>query len=49
MTEALLDFMLGPFRIVGDFYFDHQVIFNTVIVCLALYKLNRRSSGNESA
>ncbi|MDO6654785.1 MULTISPECIES: hypothetical protein [Bacillaceae] len=49
MTEALLDFMLGPFSIVGDFYFEHQVTFNTVIVCLAFYKLSRRRSGNESA
>ena len=35
----LLDFMLGPFRAIGDFYFEYQVTFNTLIVGFALYKI----------
>ena len=49
MTEALLEFMLGPFQIFGDLYFEHQVIFNTIVVCFAFYKIIKRNSGNESA
>lgn len=39
MINMLLDFMLGPFSVIGDFYFEHQVIFNTLVVILALYKV----------
>lgn len=39
MTEMLLAFMLGPFRIIGDFYFENQTILNTIVVGIALYKL----------
>ncbi|MFQ3544575.1 hypothetical protein Q7A53_10830 [Halobacillus rhizosphaerae] len=39
MVETLLDFMLGPMRGIGDFYFEHQTIFNSVVVGLAAVKL----------
>lgn len=35
MVEHLLDFMLGPLRGLGRFYFEHQLIFNTLIVAVA--------------
>lgn len=39
MTDAFLDFMLGPMRSIGSFYFENQVILNTIIVGFALYKI----------
>lgn len=39
MTETFLDFMLGPFRLIATFYFENQVILNTIIVGIALYKI----------
>ncbi|MFG6147366.1 hypothetical protein [Halobacillus sp. B23F22_1] len=39
MVDALLDFMLGPMRGIGDFYFEYQAIFNTIIVGAAIYKI----------
>lgn len=39
MTETFLDFMLGPFRSIATFYFENQVILNTIIVGIALYKI----------
>ncbi|WP_175631955.1 hypothetical protein [Virgibacillus siamensis] len=37
MIEVILDFMLGPFwRAVGDFYFQHQMILNSIVVGAAL-------------
>ncbi|UOR11415.1 hypothetical protein [Halobacillus amylolyticus] len=39
MTDALLDFMLGPMRVIGDVYYEYQVIFNTLVVGFALYKM----------
>ncbi|WP_200816552.1 hypothetical protein [Halobacillus sp. Marseille-P3879] len=43
MVEALLDFMLGPMRGIGDFYFEYQAIFNTLIVGAAIYKIYLRN------
>lgn len=37
--EGLLDFMLGPMRGIGKFYFENQAILNTIVVGVALYKL----------
>lgn len=37
--DTFLDFMLGPMRSIGSFYFENQVVLNTVIVGFALYKL----------
>lgn len=31
--------MLGPFEVIGDFYFEYQIIFNTLVVGFALYKI----------
>ena len=39
MMDIFLDFMLGPMRSIGSFYFENQVILNTLIVGFALYKL----------
>ncbi|SDC68621.1 hypothetical protein SAMN04488112_11369 [Melghirimyces thermohalophilus] len=39
MVNTFLDFILGPFRAISDFYFEYQLIFNTLIVGFALYKL----------
>lgn len=39
MMDLFLDFMLGPMRSIGNFYFENQVILNTLIVGFALYKL----------
>lgn len=51
MINTLLDFMLGPLRAIGDFYFEYQMIFNSLIVGFALYKLifSNKKVGNESA
>ncbi|WP_173915503.1 hypothetical protein [Halobacillus sp. Marseille-Q1614] len=48
MVDAMLDFMLGPMRGIGTFYFEHQMIFNTLIVGIAIYKLSgkKRTSAN---
>ncbi|MDX6151914.1 hypothetical protein [Marinococcus sp. PL1-022] len=51
MTELMLDFMLGPMRVIGDFYFDHQMIFNPLIVGAALIKIlfGKKKAKNEPA
>lgn len=49
MVDMMLDFMLGPFRVIGDVYFEYQVIFNTLIVGFALYRIilgKKRSESN---
>ena len=51
MTDTFLEFMLGPFRSIADFYFKHQIILNTIIVGFALYKLifnKKKQTKNES-
>jgi len=50
MTDTFLEFMLGPFRSIADFYFEYQMTFNTIIVGLALYKLvfNKKQMKNKS-
>ncbi|CAH0345451.1 hypothetical protein [Bacillus sp. CECT 9360] len=39
MVETFLDFMLGSLRGISQFYFEYQVIFNSIIVGIAAYKL----------
>ncbi|AKG74939.1 hypothetical protein [Salinicoccus halodurans] len=39
MVDAMLEFMLGPMRAIGGFYFEYQMIFNPIIVGLALFKI----------
>ncbi|MGE6717566.1 hypothetical protein ACQKGD_09345 [Peribacillus frigoritolerans] len=39
MANVLLDFMLGPLRGISEFYFEHQLIFNTIVIGFAAYKL----------
>lgn len=39
MVDTLLEFMLGPFRSISEFYFHNQWLFNTVIIGAALYKI----------
>lgn len=39
MVDAFLEFMLGPMRSIGEFYFEHQMVFNSVVIGGAIYKL----------
>ncbi|WP_165769012.1 hypothetical protein [Virgibacillus profundi] len=39
MTETLLDFMIGPFRVISDFYFENQLILNTIVIGFALFQV----------
>jgi len=39
MVDGLLDFMLGPMRGISAFYFEHQLLFNTIIIAIAVFKL----------
>jgi len=39
MMDSFLDLMLGPMRAISDFYFEYQMIFNTIIIGLVMYKL----------
>ncbi|WP_208394350.1 hypothetical protein [Alkalihalobacillus lehensis] len=48
MTDMFLDFMLGPMRGIGDFYFEHQMVFNTVVVGIALFALIRKRKGKQA-
>ena len=53
MTDVFLNFMLGPFRSMSNFYFENQMILNTIIVGIALYKLisnkkKREKNGSSS-
>ncbi|MFC4557632.1 hypothetical protein ACFO3D_05345 [Virgibacillus kekensis] len=53
MVEAFLDFALGPYiGAVGDFYFENQVILNSIVVAAAFIKIfssRKRKAQNESA
>ncbi|WP_339213508.1 hypothetical protein [Ornithinibacillus sp. FSL M8-0202] len=51
MVDSFLDFMLGPFRSISAFYFEHQLIFNTIIIGFAGYKLftSTKKTENKSA
>ncbi|WP_010097374.1 hypothetical protein [Ornithinibacillus scapharcae] len=51
MVETLLDFMLGPFRAISAYYFEHQLIFNTIVIGIAIYKIytSSKKTGNKSA
>lgn len=40
--DAFLDFMLGPMRGIGKFYFENQAILNIIVVGFALYKMATR-------
>ena len=44
MVDAMLEFMLGPMRSIGSFYFDYQMIFNPIIIGLALFKIVTRKN-----
>ncbi|WP_198162697.1 hypothetical protein [Halobacillus mangrovi] len=39
MVDVFLEFMLGPMRAIGDYYFEHQMLFNAIVIGGALYKL----------
>ncbi|SFJ79096.1 hypothetical protein SAMN04487936_104210 [Halobacillus dabanensis] len=50
MVDAFLEFMLGPMRSIGDVYFENQMIFNSIIVGAACWKLmNKRSSSHSES
>ncbi|WP_165767949.1 hypothetical protein [Virgibacillus indicus] len=50
MTETLIDFMIGPFTAISDFYFENQLILNTVVIGLALLQVfKKKKPQNESA
>ncbi|MFD1334396.1 hypothetical protein ACFQ4N_02225 [Oceanobacillus iheyensis] len=50
MVDALLDFMLGPMRGISQFYFEYQLLFNSIVVGIAAYFLikNKKNSTKES-
>ncbi|MDC3411927.1 hypothetical protein NC797_02550 [Aquibacillus sp. 3ASR75-11] len=39
MVETLIDFMLGPFRSISQFYFEYQLIFNSIVIGVGLVKM----------
>jgi len=39
MVDVFLDIMLGPLRVISKFYMEYQVIFNPIIVGLAVWQL----------
>jgi len=43
MVDMMLDFMLGPMRAIGDFYFEYQMIFNPIIIGIAFYQIIRNN------
>ncbi|MED3716379.1 hypothetical protein P9702_12650 [Geobacillus thermodenitrificans] len=51
MIDSFLTFMLGDLRKITDFYIRHQLIFNSIVVGIALCRLiitkkrNVRNSG----
>ncbi|MCP3027977.1 hypothetical protein [Halobacillus sp. A5] len=47
MVDLFLDFMLGPMRGIGDFYFEYQSIFNTVVVGAAVIKIFQREKKSQ--
>lgn len=53
MVDALLDFMLGSVgRSIGDFYFEHQIILNSIVVgcgLVGMFSRRRRHTKEESA
>lgn len=46
MIDIFLDVMLGPFRTISQFYFENQLIFNTIVIVLAAYNLFFNRSRN---
>lgn len=49
MVDMFLDFMLGPMRGISQFYFEYQLIFNSIIVGIAGYFLvKNRKKSNQS-
>lgn len=51
MADTFLEFMLGPFRAISDFYFDNQLILNSVVIGIALYQIffRKKKTENKSA
>ncbi len=46
MVHAFLEFMLGPMQSIGDVYFENQLIFNSLIVGSACWKLMKKRSSH---
>ncbi|WP_209366792.1 hypothetical protein [Sediminibacillus dalangtanensis] len=44
MVDSFLDLMLGNFRLISSFYFQHQSLFNAIIVGGTVYQLFFRKS-----
>ncbi|MCG7338925.1 hypothetical protein MHZ36_06445 [Staphylococcus sp. ACRSN] len=48
MTETLLDFMLGPMRGITDFYMDHLLVSNGIVLSMyfiaKLFKRNKATT-----
>ncbi|WP_407702995.1 hypothetical protein [Virgibacillus tibetensis] len=49
--ETFLEFMLGPFRSITNFYFENQLILNTIVIGFALYKIigKKKAKQDETA
>nr|WP_245835772.1 hypothetical protein [Virgibacillus ndiopensis] len=39
MVDTLIDFMIGPFRSISQFYFEHQLIFNSIVLGVVLINI----------
>ncbi|RKD69714.1 MULTISPECIES: hypothetical protein [Sinobaca] len=48
MADTFLEFMLGSFRGISEFYFEYQIIFNTIIVLFVLYQLFSNKKQDQS-
>ncbi|WP_339282892.1 hypothetical protein [Oceanobacillus sp. FSL K6-3682] len=48
MVDMFLDFMLGPMRGISQFYFEYQLIFNSIIVGIAGYFLVKKEKNRTS-
>ncbi|WP_404455471.1 hypothetical protein [Oceanobacillus kapialis] len=45
MMDTFLDFMIGPFRSVSSFYFENQLIFNSLLIGSVLVRIATKRKG----
>lgn len=45
MVQFMVDSMLGPYgKMISNWYLDHQMMINTLVLAIALYKRFQRRS-----
>ncbi|WP_169713763.1 hypothetical protein [Paludifilum halophilum] len=50
MVQSLVDTMLGPYgKMISDWYLDRQVVINTFIVLIGIYRLFKRRKNPSTA